>query len=125
MTKSYKKETQHILNAINSDGFESEPYYNKCTTDKAKAKFSYGRFFAEYKWRVEQRGLQAALIDWLQGLALDIDYNNYDILENYKAWNHIETMTEREEDKILDNYWRFMSMRLIGLWRKHIKESLV
>ena len=117
--KQYKQETKHLLDAITSEGYEDCNYYNPCNTEKQKANFSYARFMSEYGWHVEQVGLQKAVIAWLSGLALNIDFYNFDILENYKKWNDIESMTEREADKITENYFNFMSMRLLGLWRKH------
>ena len=117
--KAAKLATKHILDAVDSIGFESEDYYSKCTTEKAKAKFIHARFQSEYGWRVQQVGFQKAIIDWLQGLALPIAFYNHDILENYKLWNDKDNLTEKEEDKILSQYWAYMAMRLISLWRKH------
>lgn len=107
--------TEHILNAIDSDGFDCPPV----NTDQEKAAFSYNRFMSEYGWRVKQVGEFKAVQDWLQGLALNIAFYNHDILENAKAWGSLpENATESQEDKILANYWPYMAMRLIGLWNR-------
>lgn len=111
-----KQATQHILDAIDSDGYDNAP----CGTDEEKARFSYNRFMSEYSWRVKQAGEFKAVQDWLQGLALNIAFYNCDILENAKAWGSLPAnATEREENKILETYWPYMAMRLIGLWNKH------
>lgn len=116
-----KRATAYILDCIENDGFENEPYYNKCRTEKAKAKFLHGRFMSEYGWCVDQKGKQAALIDWLQGLALNIHYMNDDILTAHREWNELGGMqlSEKRESAILESYWRYMSMRIISLWTKH------
>lgn len=108
--------TEHILNAIDSDGFDCpEPI-----TDAEKAAFSYARFMSEYGWRVKQVGEFKAVQDWLQGLALNIAFYNCDILQLAREWGSLpENATESQEDKILANYWPYMAMRLIGLWNKH------
>lgn len=114
--KAQKAATQHILDAIDSDGFDNTPR----ETDAEKARFLHGRFMSEYGWRVDQVGLHKALIDWLQGLALNIAYMNVDILRLARAWGSLtDNATEKEEDKILENYWAYMAMRLLSLWRKH------
>lgn len=112
--------TQHILDAIDSEGFENCAYYNPCSTEAEKATFSHARFMAEYGWHVKQVGMQKALENWLSGLALNIAFYNSDILTNAKAWGSLpDNATEKQEDRILENYWAFMAMRLMGLWSKH------
>lgn len=111
---------QHILDAIDSDGFEGCAYFNPCATEAEKAAFSHARFMSEYGWYVAQVGTQKALEAWLSGLALNIAFYNSDILANARAWGSIrDNATARQEDRILENYWSYMAMRLLGLWRKH------
>lgn len=116
MKTKYQHATQHILNAIDSDGYDNTP----CETEQDKALFSYKRFNSEFSWRVKQIGEFKAVIDWLQGLALDIAYMNSDILDLAKEWGSLPfNATEAQEDRIIDGYFPFMAMRLIGLWNKH------
>lgn len=117
MTKSYKDEQAYILNCIDDD--EVKQYYTPIYSDKEKTQYLYDRFYNEYEWNVKKIGEFKALVEWLQGLALNIAYNHHEILILYKNWNDIQTMTEKEEEKILEGYWRFMAMRIIGLWNKH------
>lgn len=114
--------TEHILEAIGNESYHPTEcaYYTPCETEEDKAKFLYGRFMSEYGWRVKQAGEQKALIDWLQGLALNIAFYNHDILRLAKEWGSLpDNATERDEDKILDNYWSYMAMQIIKLWNKH------
>ena len=114
------KATRHILDAINSDGFEGCAYYSEAKTDDQKAQFIYDRFMSEYGWHVAQVGEQQALISWLQGLALNIAFSNYDILILAKECGSLaQDATEAQEDKILNNYWRYMAMRILQLWNKY------
>lgn len=111
-----KHATQHILDAIDSDGYDDSP----CITDAEKAAFSHARFKSEYGWRVKQAGEFKAVQDWLQGLALNIAFYNDDIIRLAKEWGSLSVIaTEKEEDRIVDGYWPYMAMRLIGLWNKH------
>ena len=115
-----KAATRHILDAITSDGFEDCAFFNPCGTEKDKAEFSHGRFMSEYRWNVDQHGTQKAVINWLQGLALSIDYMNCDILRNAVLWGSLSpNATPAQEDKLLASYWSYMSLRLLSLWRKH------
>lgn len=120
MTTYHTAATNHILDAIESEGFENCEYFNPCQTEKQKAEFSYGRFRSEMAWRIDQAGMKKALNDWLSGLALNIAFYNYDILENAKAWGGLPVnASELEQDACLENYFPFMTTRLIALWRKH------
>ena len=83
---------------------------------QAKIAWIQDTFTSEYGWRVTQVGRQAACVDWLQGLALPIAFMNADILELARAWGSLpEGATEKQEDKILANYWRFMAAKVCQL----------
>lgn len=117
MTKQYAQENAYIMNAIDPEAYEVHR-----ETDKEKLVFLFDTFQSEYGWRVKQVGLQTALMDWLQGLprAINIAFYNHDILKLAKEWGSLpDNASEKQEDKILNNYWRFMSMRIISLWHKH------
>ena len=91
---------------------------DQAETDKVLEIVEYikNRFESEYGWRVAQVGRQAAMIDWLQGLALNIEYMNYKILDLAVQWGSLDkNATERAEDKILINYWSFMSAKVLQL----------
>jgi len=74
------------------------------------------RFQSEYGWRVQQVGRQTAMIDWLQGLALPIAFANYEILQLAHKWGSLpDNATEKQEDKLLANYWRFMANKVMQI----------
>ena len=74
-------------------------------------------FIREYQWQLERKGIVGALTEWLQGLALPIEYMNYDIIQLAKDWGSLpENATEKQEDDICDNYWNFMANKLSQLF---------
>ena len=85
-------------------------------SDQMPVEYIRSRFQSEYGWRIKQAGRQTAMIDWLQGLAIPIAFYNWDILNLAKQWGSLPAdATERHEDKILDNYWRFMAAKTLQL----------
>ena len=109
----------HLLHAIKSSGFEDEPYYTDCKSAEDIISFVKARFISEYQWRVDQVGELAAAQDWLQGIALNIEYMNHNILEMAVNWGSLPTAhTETQADNILENYWHFMANKLIQLMRE-------
>lgn len=110
--RKYELYERILLDSADSQGFEEYPYFNDCKTDKDKAVFLYGRFISEYGWRAQQVGELKALTEWLQGLALNIPYMNHEILKIAGMLNE----SERKQDNFLGKYWKFMAMRLQGIW---------
>lgn len=114
MTKPYKQEKQYILDNINADGYDiPEPQ-----TDKGKVQFLYNTFHSEYDFQIERLGQFQAL----QGLpsSISIAFTNYDILQLAQQWGSLpDNATVKQEYKVLENYWRFMAMRIQGLFRQY------
>lgn len=117
MTKSYTQENTYIIESIDNSGYSE----NVLETDKDKLKFLRDTFLAEYGWNIKQDGELKALQNWLMGLpsAINIAFYNHDILQLAKQWQTLPAdATEKQEDKVLANYWQFMAMRIISLWKK-------
>ena len=70
----------YILSVVDSSGFEDCDYFTKCETREEKIRFLKARFFSEYGHEVKRQGEQKALIGWMQGLALDIEFYNISII---------------------------------------------
>lgn len=70
-------------------------------------KHIFERFNAEYGFAIERQGFFKALTEWLSGLALNIPYMNHDIIKTFG-------ITEKQ----LKNYFPFMAMRLMELFKK-------
>jgi len=109
-----KEAEKHILDALETDSFG-----NKLCCDHAKIKHAYERFTREYGWKIRQVGELEALTEWLQGLALNINYLNYQILEDAVSQGRLpENPTALQEQEILEDYFPFMAKVLQGLFEK-------
>ena len=99
---NYKK---YILSTIQEDG-EGKPI----KTDEEKVKYIFDRFYSEYGWNIERVGKFKAMTEWLQGLALNIEYMNCEIVPMaIKLGSIDENPSEKLQTKIIDNYWSFMA----------------
>ncbi len=101
----------YILNTIQTDNDGKELDNNQDKID-----YLFNRFYSEYDWSIKRNGKLKAMIDWLQGLALDIEFYNHDILELAKVMGSVnDNLTEKQEDKILLNYWNFMANIILSM----------
>lgn len=113
----YKKNyVNYILNTIDED-IDGKPLHK----DQDKINYIFSRFYAEYGWLIEQKGKLAALTEWLSGLALNIDYTYYDIIQLAIKMGSIEENPNEElENKVIDNYFNFMAQIILSLEPSHI-----
>ena len=122
MTTRTTKETHSKYNTYLIDSIDCEGYdMTQPTTDREKINAFFAIFRDEQGYNVQRVGFQGAVVEYLQGLGgcLSIDFNNYDILERAKKYGSLSnTPTEKEEDKLLSNYWVFMANKLIKLQDK-------
>ena len=106
-----QKSKRYLLDCL-SETTDGEPL----PTYAERIAYAHDRFRSEYKWAIATMGEQRACEEWLQGLALPIAFYNHDIIELAKSWGSIpQDATARQEDKIIDNYWRFMAAKLCQL----------
>jgi len=119
MTTDQKKVIDRfIIDTIETDGYD----YRGGSSDRDKLKFLADTFKDEYGWSIPRMGTQRALEEWFRGLpsVFSLPYNNYDIIQLAKQWGSLpNNATERQEDKILDNYWKFMAAKTLQLMRKN------
>lgn len=113
----------YILPVVDSSGFEDCDYFTKCETRQEKISFLKARFFSEYGLYVKQQGEQRAVIGWLQGLALDIEFYNVKIIELMDSWGLVKhnakgDISEKSYDKALDEYWNRLSMAILMLFKE-------
>lgn len=123
LTKEANKAiNDYIIEAISWDGYEVDLSE---ATDKEKLQFVADQFKATQNYANNLKKFpnhQERLGDWLQGLpsVFNIDFENYRILELAKEWGSIpENATEKQEDLILDGWWRFISAKIISLMCKN------
>ena len=100
--KNYKN---YILSTIEEDG-EGNPL----KTDQEKINYIFDRFNSEYGWNIERVGKQKAMTEWLQGLALNIEYWNDAIVPLAIKMGSIDpNPSEKLQSKVIENYWAFMA----------------
>lgn len=115
------KYENYILDSISADGYDvPEP-----KTPKEKLQFLYDRFISEY-WdnnqSVQRMGKQNAFKEWIQGLpsSFNIEFSNYNILQLAKRMGSLpQNATEKQEDRVLENYWNFMANKTFQAFRKY------
>tara|TARA_R100000353_G_scaffold18156_2_gene16830 strand:- start:908 stop:1276 length:369 start_codon:yes stop_codon:yes gene_type:complete len=105
--KNYK---EYILGNIHED-IEG----NSISSEADKINYIFDRFNSEYGWRVNQVGKVAAMVDWLQGLALNIEFYNDEIINLAIRLGSIdENPSEKLQDRVIENYWDFMANIILG-----------
>jgi hypothetical protein len=117
MTTNNKFYEKLIIRAISSDGYDSNP-----KTTKQKLQFLKDTFKAEHGFNIVRVGEQNAFREWIQGLpsSFNIPFENYRILELAKKSGSLsKNPTEAQEDKILENYWTFITSKTYQLFRRN------
>ena len=114
---------EYILSKVDSSDFEGCSYFTKCETREEKIAFLKGRFMSEYGWHIKQVGEQKAIIGWLQGLALDVEFYNVQIVDLMNSWGLVKhnakgDITEKSYDKALDEYWDRLSMAILMMFKE-------
>jgi hypothetical protein len=113
--KNYKK---YILECVELDNDEKE-----LKTDQEKVKYIFDRFYSEFDWNVKRIGKQKAMTEWLQGLALNIEYWNDNIVPlAIKMGSIDENPSEKLQAKVIENYWSFMANVILSFEPKELKQ---
>ena len=101
---------QFILESIEADELEEWGF-----PDSEQGRIDYIRT------RFEREGSRAStridsIANWLQGLALDLPFYYEEILElSVSMGSASPVMTDKEEEKIISNYWVFMANQISKL----------
>lgn len=110
----------YIINCIDESGYGLE-----LTTNAEKLQFVADCFKREYLFpdNLKRYGsYQKVFENWLMGLpsSFNVDFENYKIIEIAKNWGSIpKDADDRQEDKILDNWFNFIASKTFQLMRKH------
>lgn len=89
--------------------------------DSEKALYLWNRWNAEYNYAENQRripNVQARIAEWLAGLAIGIEYRNAGIVALAENWQG-RTLTDKQAERVIENYFSFMAFKLMQLWRTH------
>jgi len=107
----------YLLSCIDSSGYGME-----LNTEKEKLQFIADTFKSEYGWQAERLGYTKAFNEWLQGLpsCYNVDFENYRIIELAKEWGSLPiNATDKQEDKILDGWFAFITHKTFQLMKKN------
>ena len=113
--KTHDLYNQYLLDSIDFSGYELEI---ELKTNQQLINQLFKIFEKEGGWNVKRIGLAPALSEWLSGLpsCINIDFANYDIIERAKKYGSLAPgASDKDQDKLLSNYWDFMANKLIKL----------
>lgn len=88
---------------------------------ESELKYFFRIFRAEYGFMIARIGEQKALAEYLGGLpsTINIPFYNEAILNVAKSWGSLaENCTEKQEGKILANWFLFVAHQLLKMNRK-------
>jgi hypothetical protein len=98
---------------------------NQTATNSEKIKYVLDCFNSEFNHPQNKKrysNLQARFAEYLQGLpsCINIAFYNSDILELAEKWGSLPPdATEKQEDKILANYFNFMACKFFQLCKQN------
>jgi hypothetical protein len=111
-TKYKENYKNYILDCIDS---EIEPVSDLLTRDQ-KIKYLFNRFNSEYRWNIQRVGKYKAMEEWLSGLAINIPYTYFDIIELAKEMGSIDSNPSQAlENRVCENYFSFMAQMVLLL----------
>lgn len=117
-----KKYLNNIKNYI-LDSIDGEGYDIKTETPTEKLDFLFDCFEVEFNYKnnkLRYPNLQDRFANWLQGLpsVINLPYQEYEILQLSKIFFEVYTLTEKQKETIINNYWSFMAYHIIKLKNK-------
>jgi len=126
MTKlHYTKYQENYKNYILACLDNEDDLIDKNLSREEKIKYLFDRFNSEYGWKVGRTRndtKQNVLSEWLSGIAINIPYSYYDIIELAKNMGSVDyNLSSVQEDRICENYWNFMAYMIL-LLEEEIKE---
>lgn len=117
-----KKYLQNVKSFI-LESIDGEGYDVATDTDAEKLAFMWDCFENEFNYKnnvLRYPNLQTRFGQWLAGLptAISLPFAFHEILEVSKKLLEVETLTDKQEDNIIENYYNFMSYQIIKLTKK-------
>lgn len=110
----------YIINAIDGDGYDLPS--DSFITTEGKLRFLWETFNKEYGHMIERVGQQNAMKEWIMGLpsAFNIDFENYKIILIAQKWGSLpEVFTDKQAEKILENWFNLIACKTCQLFRKY------
>jgi len=111
-TKYKENYKNYILDCINS----SDDLINQELTRDQKIQYLFNRFNSEYGWNIQRIGKYKAMEEWLSGLAINIPYTYFDIIELAQEMGSIDSNPSQAlKDRVCENYFSFMAQMVLLL----------
>jgi len=111
-TKYKENYKNYILDCINS----SDDLINQELTRDQKIQYLFNRFNSEYGWNIQRVGKYKAMEEWLSGLAINIPYTYFDIIELAQEMGSIDSNPSQAlKDRVCENYFSFMAQMVLLL----------
>ena len=111
-TKYKENYKNYILDCIDSE----DDLINQELTRNQKIQYLFNRFNSEYGWNIQRVGKYKAMEEWLSGLAINIPYTYFDIIELAKEMGSIDSNpSEALKDRVCENYFSFMAQMVLLL----------
>ena len=75
------------------------------------------RFRAEYGWAIERQGKQRAAVNWLQGLAINVECWNHAIPKQVLKLHGMEgrTVSDKFAERLVDGWWNHLAANVVRL----------
>jgi hypothetical protein len=70
----------------------------------------------------KRKGLQACVLEWVSGCALDIEIYNSDIISKYEKL-HGYTLTEKQKEWCIDNWFNHIAFKIVSFANKEDKNK--
>jgi len=109
----------YVLDSISNEGYDDA---KPLKTPKEKLQFLKDTFRSEYSFMIERVGERKAFEEWIAGLpsSFNIEFMNYEILKLAKKSGSLpENATDKQEDRVLENYWNFISVKTFQAFNKY------
>jgi hypothetical protein len=117
-TKYKENYKNYILDCIDSE----DDLINQELTRDQKIQYLFDRFNSEYGWNIQRIGKYKAMEEWLSGLAINIPYTYFDIIELAKEMGSIDSSPSQAlKDRVCENYFSFMA-QMVLLLEDELKE---
>ena len=104
----------YLIESIDFEGHDKQP-----ETVEDALQMVQEEFERTHTHDIRRYGYSGAIREWLMGLpsTVKIEFSNYAILQLAVEWGSIpEDYTTKQADKILDNYWSLMAVKLNQLF---------
>lgn len=99
----------YLLEVISTEDHEIEN-----PTEKELFTYVKERFNSEYGFMIDRVGQQNACKEWLQGLALNVEYTYYEIEKLLRKWGVLHSnSTDSQVEKELDKYWDRLACNIV------------